>query len=63
MYNLKKDAEIIIKKVMITQLNRDGEPNVNVGLNFIGPAGTFRELPKASEITDEDYNRAARMTL
>jgi hypothetical protein len=31
-------------------LNRDGEPNINLGLNFIGPAGTFRELPKASEM-------------
>ena len=31
-------------------LNRDGEPNINVGLNFIGPCGTFRELPKASEM-------------
>lgn len=41
--------------------NRDGEPNVNIGLNFIGPAGTFRELPKATEITDEQYNKAARM--
>lgn len=30
--------------------NRDGEPNINVGLNFIGPCGTFRELPKASEM-------------
>ena len=33
--------------------NRDGEPNINLGLNFIGPCGTFRELPKASEITPE----------
>jgi replicative DNA helicase len=41
--------------------NRDGEPNVNIGLNFIGPAGTFRELPKASEITDANYDKAARM--
>jgi hypothetical protein len=32
-------------------VNRDGEPNINVGLNFIGPCGTFRELPKASEMT------------
>lgn len=33
--------------------NRSGEPNINLGLNFIGPCGTFRELPKASEITPE----------
>lgn len=32
-------------------VNRDGEPNLNIGLNFIGPCGTFRELPKASEMT------------
>ncbi len=31
-------------------LNRDGEPNINLGLNFIGPCGTFRELPRASEM-------------
>lgn len=41
--------------------NRDGEPNVNIGLNFIGPAGTFRELPKASEINDGHYNYALSM--
>ena len=41
--------------------NRDGEPNVNIGLNFIGPSGTFRELPRASEITDENYVKASRM--
>lgn len=41
--------------------NRDGEPNVNIGLNFIGPAGTFRELPRASEITDANYIKASRM--
>jgi len=32
-------------------VNRDGEPNLNIGLNFIGPCGTFRELPRASEMT------------
>jgi len=32
--------------------NRDGEPNINLGLNFIGPCGTFRELPRASEVTE-----------
>jgi len=46
---------------VITQLNRDGEPNVNIGLNFIGPAGTFRELPRASEMTDQNYISASRM--
>lgn len=32
-------------------VNRDGEPNLNVGLNFIGPCGTFRELPRSSEMS------------
>lgn len=36
--------------------NRDGEPNVNLGLNFIGPNGTFRELPRASEMTNALYD-------
>lgn len=35
--------------------NRDGEPNVVLGLNFIGPNGTFREMPRASELNDEQY--------
>lgn len=33
--------------------NRDGEPNINIGLNFIGPSGTFRELPKATEMNSD----------
>lgn len=33
--------------------NRDGEPNVNVGLNFIGKSGTFRELPPSKDMTPE----------
>lgn len=41
--------------------NRDGEPNINIGLNFIGPAGTFRELPRANEITKEQYNYASSL--
>jgi hypothetical protein len=42
--------------------NRDGEPNVNLGLNFIGPSGTFRELPKASETTTDIEDAAVKMT-
>jgi hypothetical protein len=38
---------------MLTILNRDGEPNVNIGLNFIGPCGTFRELPRAGEMNTQ----------
>lgn len=39
-------------------VNRDGEPNVNLGLNFIGAAGTFRELPSPSLMNDIYYERA-----
>lgn len=42
--------------------NRDGEPNINIGLNFIGPCGTFRELPKATEMNLEAYNYAKNLT-
>ena len=41
--------------------NRDGEPNINLGLNFIGPCGTFREIPKASEISAEIEKSASTM--
>ena len=43
--------------------NRDGEPGINIGLNFIGPAGTFRELPGAGEMTDAQYEAAVKMDL
>lgn len=35
--------------------NRDGEADLGTSLNFIGECGFFRELPKASEMTEEDY--------
>jgi replicative DNA helicase len=38
--------------------NRDGEPGINIGLNFIGPVGTFRELPKAADMKDKYYEKA-----
>lgn len=41
--------------------NRDGEPNINLGLNFVGASGTFRELPKASEMTPELYQYMANL--
>lgn len=44
---------------MLTILNRDGEPNINVGLNFIGPVGTFREMPTVSQMNETYYNTAA----
>jgi len=42
--------------------NRNGEPGVNLGLNFIGPSGTFRELPVAAQMNDALYNEARTMT-
>jgi len=37
-------------------VNRDGEPNINIGLLFEGQVGTFKELPRAKElITEQDY--------
>lgn len=41
--------------------NRDGEPNINLGLNFIGPCGTFRELPKSSDMNKAKYDYAKSM--
>lgn len=41
--------------------NRDGEPNINLGLNFIGPCGTFRELPKAIEMNPDSYKYMASL--
>lgn len=37
--------------------NRDGDQNVNIGLEFIGKVGTFKELPKADEISESCYTR------
>lgn len=39
--------------------NRDGEPNINFGFNFIGPCGTFRELPRPDQMTDTAYKHAS----
>lgn len=47
---------------MITKLNRDGEPNINLGLNFIGPSGTFRELPKSKEMNPALYDYAKSLS-
>lgn len=40
--------------------NRDGEPGINIGLNFIGPVGTFRELPRAADMKDKYYEKASK---
>lgn len=40
-------------------IQRNGEAGINIGLNFIGAAGTFRELPTAKEMTDAHYNAAS----
>lgn len=37
--------------------NRDGEADKTVGLKFIGEVGHFEELPKASQMTDADYQK------
>ena len=42
--------------------NRNGEPGVNLGLNFIGPSGTFRELPVAAQMNEALYDEARTMT-
>lgn len=42
--------------------NRDGEPNINLGLNFIGPCGTFRELPRSKDMTEDIEQMASAMT-
>lgn len=36
--------------------NRDGEADLSLGLCFIGENGYFKELPKANEMTDYQYN-------
>jgi len=41
--------------------NRDGEPNINIGLNFIDKVGTFRELPPAKEMNNDMYKYAFEM--
>jgi hypothetical protein len=41
--------------------NRDGEPNINLGLNFIGPCGTFRELPRANDMSPAKNEYAASL--
>lgn len=41
--------------------NRDGAPNVNLGLNFIGPCGTFRELPKSDNMGEIQYKYASEL--
>lgn len=41
--------------------NRDGEPNVNIGLHFEGKVGTFKEMPLATELkTVLDYEKILR---
>lgn len=42
-------------------VNRDGAPNINVGMNFIGPCGAFRELPSAQSMADSHYKYASSM--
>lgn len=48
--NSFRNMEIII--------NRDGEPNINLGLNFIGKCGNFREMPRPDEMNENLYTYA-----
>jgi hypothetical protein len=41
--------------------NREGESDKNLGMLFVGECGLFRELPRANEITNEDYDRIANI--
>lgn len=37
--------------------NRDGESDLGVGMYFLGECGYFKELPAATEMTNEDYEK------
>lgn len=37
--------------------NRDGEADKLLGMGFIGEIGSFFELPKGSDMTENDYNK------
>lgn len=39
--------------------SRSGEANINIGLNFIGPTGVIRELPRSDQMTDTAYKHAS----
>ncbi len=41
--------------------SREGEPNINIGLNFITKAGTFREMPPVKDMNDNMYKYAHDM--
>jgi hypothetical protein len=36
--------------------NREGDNNKRVGMMFLGENGYFQELPRSTDITDQDYN-------
>lgn len=42
--------------------NRDGAANISIGLNFIGEVGYFRELPRADQMTLQDYIKYTQIT-
>jgi hypothetical protein len=41
--------------------NRDGEPNINIGLNFVDKVGTFREFPAPKDMTDVHYHNGSNL--
>jgi hypothetical protein len=42
--------------------NSYGVDDIRVGFQFVGEVGAFRELPRAKDMTDDDYNKAANLT-
>lgn len=41
--------------------NTYGIDDVDIGLNFIGEIGQFKELPKSIDMTEDDYNKAVNL--
>ena len=41
--------------------NRDGEADGTLGLLFLGECGYFKELPRAADITEQDYQAIERI--
>jgi len=42
--------------------NSYGEDDIRIGLAFLGSVGMFKELPRKSDITDEDYEEVVNKT-
>lgn len=53
-YNIRKMLDKF-KSVNILK-NRDGVGNTRVGFNFVGACGAYSELPRGTEMIEDDYN-------